>query len=92
MFPFKCYFSWYIYGLYNSIIFYRKEVKVNNLFPIGTVVRVGIGENLLMIITRLPLTIKDGQKGDYDYSACIYPIGVNANNEQYFLITKTLLK
>ena len=40
---------------------------MNNLFPIGTVVRVGIGENLLMIITRLPLTIKDGQKGDYDY-------------------------
>lgn len=65
---------------------------MNNLFPIGTVVRVGIGEDLLMIITRLPLTIKDGQKGDYDYSACIYPIGVNANNEQYFLITKTLLK
>ena len=56
---------------------------MNNLFPIGTVVRVGIGEDLLMIITRLPLTIKDGQKGYYDYGACLYPTGVEANDDPY---------
>ena len=57
---------------------------MGKLFPIGTIVKVGLGNDLLMIINRYPLTIQNGVKGYYDYSACIYPIGVNTNNEQYF--------
>ncbi|NEN76012.1 DUF4176 domain-containing protein [Pelistega sp. NLN82] len=53
------------------------------LFSIGTVVKVGIGEDLLMITTRYPLTVKDNVKGYYNYGACIYPIGMQANDNPY---------
>ena len=53
------------------------------LFSIGTVVKVGIGEELLMITTRYPLTIKNGVKGYYDYGACVYPIGVQVDDDPY---------
>ncbi|MDU8925627.1 DUF4176 domain-containing protein [Pasteurellaceae bacterium LIM206] len=53
-------------------------------YPLGTVVRVGGGEDLLMIITRLPLTVEDGITGYFDYAACIYPVGVDFNSESYF--------
>lgn len=54
---------------------------MTKLYPIGTVVRVGVGEDLLMIISRYPLTIINGVKGYFHYSACTYPIGVEVNEE-----------
>ncbi|WP_373820171.1 DUF4176 domain-containing protein [Glaesserella sp.] len=57
---------------------------MNNTFlPIGTVVRVGIDEKLLMITTRLLLTIENGIKGYYDYGSCVYPIGIVVDEEPY---------
>lgn len=56
---------------------------MKKLFSIGTVIRVGKGEDLLMIVTRFPLTVKNNIKGYYDYGACIYPVGVQANEELY---------
>lgn len=55
----------------------------NTLLPIGSVVRVGIDEKLLMITTRLPLTIENGIKGYYDYGSCVYPIGVIVGEDPY---------
>lgn len=57
---------------------------MKKIFSIGTVVRVGVGEDLLMIISRYPLTLQNGVKGYFDYSACIFPVGVDINSEQYF--------
>lgn len=57
---------------------------MQKILPIGTIVKVGVGEDLLMIINRYPLTMINGVKGYYDYSSCIYPIGFDVNSEQYF--------
>ena len=35
---------------------------MKKLFSIGTVIRVGKGEDLLMIVTRFPLTVKNNIK------------------------------
>ena len=35
--------------------------------PIGTVVRVNVGSQSLMISTLFPVTEKDGQKGYFDF-------------------------
>lgn len=53
------------------------------LYPIGTIVRVGVSSDLLMIVSRYPLSIKDNVKGYFEYSACLYPIGVEVNNNAY---------
>ncbi|WP_424404878.1 DUF4176 domain-containing protein [Pasteurella sp. PK-2025] len=50
-------------------------------YRIGTVVRVGVGEDLLMIISRYPLTIINDVKGYFHYSACTYPIGVEIDDD-----------
>lgn len=39
---------------------------MKKLLSIGTVIRVGKGEDLLMIVTRFPLTVKNNIKGYYD--------------------------
>lgn len=54
---------------------------MTKLYPIGTVVKVGVGEDLLMIISRYPLTIINGVKGYFHYSACTYPIGVEIDDD-----------
>ncbi len=52
---------------------------MQKIHAIGTVVRVGVSEELLMIISRYPMTIKNGVEGYFDYEACEYPIGVVVN-------------
>lgn len=54
-----------------------------NIFPIDTVVQVGLSSDLLMITTRFPITAQDGVKGYYDYAACLYPTGVDPNTAPF---------
>ncbi|MBP2622213.1 DUF4176 domain-containing protein [Streptococcus panodentis] len=56
---------------------------MNNLLPIGSVVRLHNGEIDLMIIGRFPLYNKEGTIGYFDYVACLYPTGV-ANEEMLY--------
>lgn len=52
---------------------------MTKLYPIGTVVRVGVGEDLLMITSRYPLTVINDVKGYFHYSSCTYPIGIEVD-------------
>ncbi|MGC7559722.1 DUF4176 domain-containing protein [Pasteurella sp. PK-2025] len=43
-----------------------------------------MSEDYLMIITHYPISINEkGERGYYDYSACIYPFGVDMNDDPY---------
>ncbi|SMB89389.1 hypothetical protein SAMN05660772_02876 [Pasteurella testudinis DSM 23072] len=53
------------------------------LLPIGTIVKVGVQDDLLMITSRYPLSVKDGITGYFDYSACLYPIGIMLNENPF---------
>jgi len=48
---------------------------MNNVLPIGSVVRLKGGTQKIMIINRGALFNADGVIGYFDYSACIYPSG-----------------
>lgn len=52
--------------------------------PIGTVVRVNVGSQSLMISTLFPVTEKDGQKGYFDFWAVPLPLGVVNQDLAFF--------
>lgn len=55
------------------------------LLPIGSIVYLKEGTSKLMILNRGPLLPSDEDKGVlYDYSGCLYPQGLDANNVFYF--------
>lgn len=58
-------------------------MKDKTLLPIGSIVRIGSDEKLLMITTRLPLTIENETTGYYDYGSCVYPIGIVVGEDPY---------
>lgn len=57
---------------------------MDNLLPIGTIVRLYNGEIDLMIIGRFPLYNQEGKIGYFDYVACLYPTGVASEELLYF--------
>ncbi|GLO65762.1 hypothetical protein AQ616_11875 [Oceanobacillus sp. E9] len=57
------------------------------MLPIGSIVYLKEGTSKLMILNRAPILPSENeeQKGVmYDYSACIYPQGLDPNNVLYF--------
>ena len=54
------------------------------ILPIGTVVSLQEGDALLMIIGRAQLFNQDGVIGYFDYSATLYPQGLDGNQEFVF--------
>lgn len=59
---------------------------MDNVLPIGSVVRLRNGEQKIMIICRLPLFNNEGTIGYFDYSACLYPTG--QTDQQVFFFNK----
>ena len=57
---------------------------MNEILPIGTIVRLKNGEHKLMIISRAPLYNNNGTVGYFDYSAYLYPTG-QADQQAFFL-------
>lgn len=55
------------------------------LLPIGSIVYLHEGTTKLMIVNRGPiLPSDDGERVVYDYTGCMYPEGLDANNVFYF--------
>ncbi len=55
------------------------------LLPIGTIVYLNEGTSKIMIVNRGPLvTDEEGEQVMYDYTGCLYPEGLDANNVLYF--------
>lgn len=55
------------------------------LLPIGSIVYLHEGTTKLMIVNRGPiLPSDDGDRVMYDYTGCMYPEGLDANNVFYF--------
>ena len=52
--------------------------------PIGSVVYLQAGSQKLMILNRGPQIEIDGEVQMFDYSACIYPVGLVAEQLLYF--------
>ena len=51
--------------------------------PIGTVVILQKSERPLMIIGFNPITEKDDEKIEFDYTGCLFPEGVVSQDEAY---------
>ncbi|MBQ9691057.1 MAG: DUF4176 domain-containing protein [Eggerthellaceae bacterium] len=54
-----------------------------SLLPIGSVVTLKGGEHKVMIISRYPLTNRQGTIGYFQYGGCLYPEG-QVESETYF--------
>lgn len=52
--------------------------------PIGTVVNIKGSEQNFMIVSQFPLTIKEGEKGYYDFGAVLLPHGLTDTKLFYF--------
>ncbi|MGN0292252.1 MAG: DUF4176 domain-containing protein [Lachnospiraceae bacterium] len=57
---------------------------MNNILPIGSIVKLKNGERKLMIINRAPLYNNEGTLGYFEYSACLYPNGHVDQNVFFF--------
>lgn len=58
--------------------------KDKYILPIGTVVSLQEGDVFLMIVGRAQLFNQDGVIGYFDYSATLYPQGLDGNQEFIF--------
>jgi len=58
---------------------------MEKLLPIGSIIYLQEGSQKLMILNRAP-QIEDVEKGlqRFDYSACVYPVGLVADQVFYF--------
>lgn len=55
------------------------------LLPIGSIVYLKEGSSKIMIVNRGPLVpSEDGERVMFDYTGCLYPEGLDANNALYF--------
>ena len=57
---------------------------MENILPIGSVVRLKQGTQKVMIINRGALFNHEGTVGYFDYSACIYPFGQTEQTVHFF--------
>lgn len=64
---------------------------MNQLLPLGSVVRLAKGDAKLMIISRFPLFENKGEVGYFDYGACVYPTGHN-DAQLYFFNQEDIAK
>ncbi|WP_228474763.1 DUF4176 domain-containing protein [Listeria welshimeri] len=64
---------------------------MEELLPLGSVVRLKNGEQQLLIISRFALYNNQGVIGYFEYSGCLYPNG-QTDQTSYFLIKKILRK
>lgn len=56
---------------------------MENILPIGSIVKLKKGQQKLMIINRVPLYNNSGTIGYFDYAACVYPVG-QTDQQMYF--------
>lgn len=56
----------------------------NYILPIGSVVRLKKGDVLLMIVGRAQLFNQNSKIGYFDYSATLYPQGIDGSQEFVF--------
>ncbi|MBM7643795.1 DUF4176 domain-containing protein [Streptococcus loxodontisalivarius] len=54
------------------------------ILPLGSVVRLNDGDIKVMVIGRYPLYENKGEVGYFDYAACIYPTGLNSEENYFF--------
>lgn len=54
------------------------------LLTLGTVLKLKKSEQKIMIIARTPLFNREGAIGYFDYSACMYPVGMIGEAIIYF--------
>ncbi|QXE01474.1 DUF4176 domain-containing protein [Terribacillus sp. DMT04] len=54
------------------------------MLPIGSIVYLKEGTSKLMILNRGPIIELDGNQKLFDYSACVYPVGLVHDNVLYF--------
>lgn len=54
------------------------------MLPIGSIVHVKGHKQKLMILNRGPEITQDGETKMYDYSACLYPYGLDPKKVYYF--------
>ena len=62
----------------------ERSVTMNNILPIGSVVRLNGGTQKIMITNRGSLFNNGGTIGYFDYSACLYPYGQANQNVHFF--------
>ncbi|UQS83052.1 DUF4176 domain-containing protein [Bombilactobacillus thymidiniphilus] len=56
---------------------------MNNL-PVGSVVTLGNAKDLLMVVSRLPITTKDDEEVYFDYAGVPLPMGVISDEVLFF--------
>ncbi|GAB6640682.1 DUF4176 domain-containing protein [Streptococcus uberis] len=56
---------------------------MNKVHTLGSVIKLKNDNQKIMITSRFPLYNNEGQLGYFDYSGCIFPIGI-VGNETYF--------
>ncbi|MBC1343316.1 DUF4176 domain-containing protein [Listeria welshimeri] len=54
------------------------------MLTIGSVVYLKEGSKKIMILNRGPLVVVDGRTNKFDYSGCVYPVGLVASEVLYF--------
>ncbi|NQM14569.1 DUF4176 domain-containing protein [Streptococcus suis] len=54
------------------------------MLPIGSIVYLKEGSRKLMVLNRGALLEQSGEKLLFDYSGCIYPVGLDAEQILYF--------
>ncbi|MGY0691369.1 DUF4176 domain-containing protein [Virgibacillus sp. FSP13] len=54
------------------------------MLSIGSIIYLKEGTNKLMILNRGPIIEMDGEKTMFDYSGCLYPLGLVPENVLYF--------
>ncbi|MBP2624065.1 DUF4176 domain-containing protein [Streptococcus oricebi] len=59
-------------------------IKVDNLLPVGTVVKVKGSDDNFVIASELPLAELNGEKGYFDFGAASLPSGFTGENFLFF--------
>ncbi|AUW96348.1 DUF4176 domain-containing protein [Streptococcus pluranimalium] len=54
------------------------------MLPIGSIIYLKEGSRKLMVLNRGALLEQSGEKLLFDYSGCIYPVGLDAEQILYF--------
>ncbi|WP_314059216.1 DUF4176 domain-containing protein [uncultured Vagococcus sp.] len=54
------------------------------MLAIGSIVYLNEGSKKIMILNRGPLVVIENQKTMFDYSGCIYPLGLVSDEILYF--------
>lgn len=57
---------------------------MTQFLPIGSVVQLKNGQTKVMIVNRFPLYNNQGKVGYLDYSACLFPTGLESDQVYFF--------